>query len=555
MSDPLPCLILTGASGIVGRSFLQAAQDRFRIYAIARRSQKKAAVPLHPNVHWLQVDIGNQEALATVMGHIQERGGAKYVVHLAAHYDFENVELEDYQHTNINGTRFMLEEAKKLGISHFIFASSVAACEFPEPGQVITEMTPPDAQYPYARSKKAGEEMMREYAESFDCSTVRLAAVFSDWCEYAPLYVFLSTWLSKKWNARILGGQGASAIPYIHTRDLNRLFLLLLDKTGELPSPGTYIASPDGAVTQRQLFELATRFQFRRQVRPVLMPKPLAWVGILGRDLLGRLFGHRPFERLWMIEYLDRALTIDGSHTRQVLGWGPSPRHHILRRLLFLIEKMKTSPQEWILRNERAMKRPLVRPSLVIHDAMLEAREAIVDAIVAYLQSPVRHDRFPNYAAMSWQELRWYIGVVYDLLAAAVRTGDRELLLHYIHDLARRRFAGGFPPAEVCDALLAINDITVEELGFKAAIAELKDDVRDSLTLSIALAVDGVQDAFDRLQETSPAVTQELGTLEENGHDLESIVEKLNAFYRPTAADTPRESQAMGGSAGSTEKV
>ena len=99
MPDPLPCLILTGASGIVGRSFLQAARNRFRIYAIARRPQKKAAVPLHPNIHWLQVDIGNREALATDMSHIQERGGADYVLHLAAHYHFENIELADYQHT------------------------------------------------------------------------------------------------------------------------------------------------------------------------------------------------------------------------------------------------------------------------------------------------------------------------------------------------------------------------------------------------------------------------------------------------------------------------
>jgi len=552
MPDPLPCLILTGASGIVGRSFLPAAQERFRIYAIARRPQQKAAVPRHPNIHWLQVDIGNQEALSTVMSHIQERGGADYVLHLAAHYDFENVELADYQHTNINGTRYMLEEAKKMGIAHFIFASSVAACEFPESGQVITETTPPDADYPYARSKRVGEEMMREYAELFQCSTVRLAAVFSDWCEYAPLYVFLSTWLSKRWNARILGGRGASAIPYIHTRDLNRLFFILLEKTGNLPSPGTYIASPDGAVSQRRLFDLATRFQFRRQVRPVLMPKALAWVGVLGRDLLGRILGQRPFERLWMLEYLDRSLTIDGSHTRQVLGWEPTPRHHILRRLLFVIEKMKSSPQEWILRNERTMKRPLVRPSLVIHGAMVEARDAIVDAIVAYLQSPVRHDRFPDYAAMSWKELRWYIGVVYDLLTAAVRTGDRELLLPYIHDLARRRFAGGFPPAEVCDALLAINEITVEELLFKPAVADYGDQVRDSITLSVALAVDGVQDAFDSLQETTPAVTAELGTLEENGQDLEAIIEKLNAFYRPTDVATP-EQKAAAGTTGSSE--
>lgn len=537
MPDPLPCLILTGASGIVGRSFLEAAKDRFRIYAIARRPQQKAAVPKHPNINWIQVDIGHREALATVMSHIKERGGADYILHLAAHYDFDNIELADYQHTNINGTRYMLEEARSLGISHFIFASSVAACEFPTPGEVITETTPPDADYPYARSKKVGEAMMCEYAGDFTCSTVRLAAVFSDWCEYAPLFVFLSTWLSGQWNSRILGGKGLSAIPYIHTRDLNRLFFTLMQRTGDLDSPATYIASPDGSTTQRELFDLSTRFEYRHAIRPILMPKPLAWIGVLGRDLLGRMMGHRPFERLWMLEYLDRALTIDGSRTREILQWAPSPRHHILRRLLFLMEKMKSSPHEWVLRNERAMKRPLVRPYLVIHDAMVEAREAIVDAIVAFLQSPVRNERFPNYAVMSSTDLRWHIGVVYDLLSAAVRTGDRELLLTYIHDLAGRRFAGGFPPAELCDALRVINDIAVEELLFKPEVADFQNEVRDSITLSVALAIDGVQDAYETVHETTPDIIADLGSPEENGKDLEAIAEQLNAFYRPTESE------------------
>jgi hypothetical protein len=214
---------------------------------------------------------------------------------------------------------------------------------------------------------------------------------------------------------------------------------------------------------------------------------------------------------------------------------------------------MKSSPQEWVLRNEWAMKRPVVRPALIIHSAMVEAREAIVDAIVAYVQSPVRYERFPNYSVMSWKELRWYIGMIYDLLTAAVRTGDRELLLQYIDDLSRRRFAGGFPPAEVCDALLAINEITSEELLHKPEVAEHRDTVRDSITLSVALAVDGVQEAFENLQETSPAVTAQLGTLEENGHDLESIIEKLNEFYRPTEPLPAASRAADGSTAGSTE--
>lgn len=45
-------LVLTGASGIVGRGFLAAVKDRYLIYAIARRPQAESGVPNHPNVRW-----------------------------------------------------------------------------------------------------------------------------------------------------------------------------------------------------------------------------------------------------------------------------------------------------------------------------------------------------------------------------------------------------------------------------------------------------------------------------------------------------------------------
>lgn len=533
----LSTLILTGASGFVGRNFLLANQDRYRIYAIARRPQQRSGVPAHPNIKWIQVDIGSRSAMKRVGKQIEREGGAEYVVHLAAFYDFENEANPEFHHTNVQGTWNVLEQARMLAVSHVIFASSIAACSVPAPGEAITEASPPDAQFPYAISKRAGEEMMREYSQYFRCSVVRLAAVFSDWCEYAPLYVFLSTWLSRSWKARVLGGKGDSAVPYIHTRDINRLLLTLLERT-DLPSFGIYIASPGGATSHRDLFERSTHFYFGRTVKPFLMPKPLAGIGVVLTDLLGRLINRRPFERPWMMEYVDTSLTVDASQTTKALGWEPTPRLHILRRTLFLIEKMRTDPHEWLLRNERAMKRPPARPALVIHDAMMGAKEAISDAITAYLQSPVRQSRFPNYRNMSYEDLRWYIGIVYELLMAAVRTGDRTLLLHYVHNLSRLRFEGGFPASELCDALLVISEITVEELLYKPEVAEFSDQVRDAITHAIALAIDGAQDAYETLAEMSNGDARALSRgLSRNGRDLEQIVGELNAFYRPSPDD------------------
>ena len=46
---------------------------------------------------------------------------------------------------------------------------------------------------------------------------------------------------------------------------------------------------------------------------PILVPAPLARIGVWGRDLLGRLIGDRPFERPWMVEYIDKVLSAGSS--------------------------------------------------------------------------------------------------------------------------------------------------------------------------------------------------------------------------------------------------
>ncbi len=152
----------------------------------------------------------------------------------------------------------MLELSKGLGLRRFIFASSEAACAFPRPGLALTETSPPDGDHVYARTKAIGERLLAEYREHFPATIVRFAALFSDWCEYPPLFMFLETWLSDAWNARVLGGRGRSAIPYLHIDDAV-VFFLAPPRPATPLAPGTVVqASPDGAVSHAQLFEEST---------------------------------------------------------------------------------------------------------------------------------------------------------------------------------------------------------------------------------------------------------------------------------------------------------
>jgi nucleoside-diphosphate-sugar epimerase len=352
-----PGVIITGATGFLGGRLIRQLRKEYQIFAIGRRSPKEAGVPEGPGIHWFRVDIGHFDRLREVFNRIREMGGADLLLHLAAYYDFTGEDHPEYMRTNVIGTRNVLELSVPLKLRKFIYTSSVAACPFPEPGGAVTEDTPPTAPVPYARSKRMGEEMMREYRDRVPSCILRLAAIFSDWCEYEPLDEFLRTWCSNRWNARILGGKGESAVPYLHVRDLISFYIRVVEKCGDLESAQVLQASPDGSTTHLELYRQITRSFYYSPRFPMYIPRFLARPGIKMREKLGRITGHMPFERSWMADYIDLRLEVDASRTRRRIDWAPNPDLHILKCIPLMIKNMCNNPWEWKLRRERKKAR------------------------------------------------------------------------------------------------------------------------------------------------------------------------------------------------------
>lgn len=496
---PLPRLVVTGASGFVGRHLLDALRHDYHIFGLARRSQSESGAPVHPNITWWQVDIGDRLPLEQAFARIRDGGGADVLIHLAAHYDFTGENHTEYERTNVTGLRNVLDLSRGLGLRRFVFSSSLAACELPPPGAVLDETSPPDGHHVYARSKRIGEEMVREYEKYFPSTIVRFAALFSDWCEYAPLYMFLETWLSWAWNRNVIAGRGTAAIPYLHVEDLVMFFERLLDCERELAPGEILLASPDGSVSHLELHEEATLLHFGRRKKPILLPKALCVPGLHGRDLLGRLLGQRPFERPWMADYIDKAMNVDARRTRARLDWAPRPRLEILRRLPFLVEHRKTEPLEWDRVNHAAMKEARLRANLLIHSLLKRHKLEIEHEFTAYLTSDEGRRRFPSYQGLTVEEHQWNHQLILGHLMNAVRTRERGLLMHYCADLARRRFAQGYDPAEVCGALEQLNRICFKVLRRDRETDGLQHEMRDHITMTLRFGCDQAQHTFEHL--------------------------------------------------------
>lgn len=554
MDQSLPGLILTGASGFVGRNFIKAASGRFRLFCIARRSMEEAGVQPDANLRWIQVDIADRDRVLGMVPRLRDYGGVDYVVNLAGYYDFTNEEHPEYVRTNVWGTRNMLDLAKELRAKRFLFASSQAACPF---GAVVTESTPPDAAIPYARSKRAGEELLHEYAQWVPGAIIRIAAVFSDWCEYPPLYTMINNWCSGKFiESHVLAGRGQSAIPYIHVQDLVQLFLRVIELSGSLERLCTFNAGPDGAVTHLELYRIATQVYYNRTLHPFFAPRWLLFPMIVARLVLCHLQGKDPFERLWMLQYIDQQLVADSSRTRRELGWKPTPRKSITRRLVFLVENMKKNPELWRSWNEAMLHKGTDRPHLVLHDLLCDAietdRDAVVRAIIARLRA-----RDAVVEAMTTQTLETereqgassciralqamdrtvadsFVRLLCQLIVTVMRTRNRPMMQQYAHTIAFLPMTAGFNNGLVSRSLFVIGEFLIQRFRGQPNFRKLTPQADDYIAITLHMAIDRIEDQIELARLQSPVLLEQLKKMPppENNTRLEKIVRQLEELCR-----------------------
>jgi nucleoside-diphosphate-sugar epimerase len=494
VSQPLR-IAITGASGFLGRLLVQLLRRRHTVVALDRRPLIEAEMAGHPNVEWYQVDLADREGLEGTIACIRAGGGADVMIHLAAYYDFTGDEHPEYRRTNVDAMRVLLDASRRLGLEHFIFASSVAACPFSAPGRPITEATPPHGDHIYAQTKRAGEEMLAEYCDSFSPIIVRFAAMFSDWCEYPPLQVLLDSWLGGGWNARILAGRGRSAVPYLHVRDGAAFVMRLLERRHGLDPMEVVMAGEDGAVSHLDLYRAATEHVDGAPRRPIHLPRPLCKPGIWLRDVVGRVSGNRPFERTWMADYVDRRLEIDASRTRARLGWDPTPRLSLLSRLPFLIEHRRENPAQWYLLNREALDHLKLTPNFRVFRLMKKYEQAIEQALRAAFDQPAAST--PAEQKISAHQRFWDHQVTLRNLTVSVRSGENEPFLNWCRDLAERRISEGFGCDEVVAALRIVGAAVVEALADDPEAAELSSAIHDLIDTPVEFGVDRVMEVYE----------------------------------------------------------
>jgi nucleoside-diphosphate-sugar epimerase len=492
----VPALLVTGASGLVGRALLPAVLSDWRVVALARRSEGRAGMPPHPRLEWVQADVADARQLQPVARRLAEAGGVERVIHLAAHQPASGG-VEEAWRTNVIGLRNVLDLSIQAGARQFVYLSAVSACRPPGRGGKVTEASATHRRQPLAATRGEAEALLFEFADRVAPVIVRAASLFSDWCENPALFARLEAWRSSAWTGQLLCGDGTSAVPYLHVNDLVLFLLEVLARHTELERCEVLLASPDDPVSERELFD-AFGLAFRGvRARPIFVPRSACRAAAAAGRLFRRFSGRNEPGTPTLGEGFDGVLSVDASRTRRRLEWVPRPRLEILRRMPFLVENLRVDPYAWAERNQgRGLSGP-VPAHLRVHWLLDLHQETIFRRFHELLTGPRGRQRFPRYQDLSVQQHEWHHRLAVRSLLSAVRTQDRGVFMGYCRDLAAQRMKEGFSADELCGALEVLNLACWSVLRHDPETRGMRQALFDTVTSTLRAGCDQAQEVFD----------------------------------------------------------
>jgi dihydroflavonol-4-reductase len=285
-------IAITGANGHVGVNLCKA---------LVKQGHEVRAL-VHKNTNGLDKldvkifrgDLLDKSSLTSFLD------GAEIVFHLAARISITGDAHGSVRAINTEGTRFMVELSKELGIKRFIHFSSIHAFHQEPHDQELDERRPlvGDEAFAYDRSKAEGERIvMKAAAEGFDAFVLSPTAIVGP-MDYEPS-------LMGKALLQLYHHQIPALVPggynWVDVRDIVQAAIQSIEKgkRGEkYLLAGHWHSLPEVA-------GLIEKHTGKKIVRTV-MPFWLAWIGLPFISLYSRISGRTPLYTRESLEIIIR---------------------------------------------------------------------------------------------------------------------------------------------------------------------------------------------------------------------------------------------------------
>ena len=293
-------VLVTGGAGYFGTTLvdaLRARGDAVRVLDLA----PDPTMP--PGVEYIRGDIRDRDAVARACRDID-----------AVHHCVAQVPLardrELFVSVNVDGTRVLLEQARRAGVRKVVHLSSSAVFGVPERNPVTAD-TPPRPREAYGRAKLDAEhECARASAGGLDVTIVRPRTILG----HGRLGIFqiLFEWVRSGLNIPVLG-DGSNLYQFVHAADLADACLRAADK----PGSATFNVGAARFGTMRETLEALVSHAGTGS-RVVSLPKAPAVAAMKVSSML-RLSPLAPYH--WLM--YGESMYFDVAPVRAALGWEP----------------------------------------------------------------------------------------------------------------------------------------------------------------------------------------------------------------------------------------
>ncbi|MDO4571551.1 MAG: NAD-dependent epimerase/dehydratase family protein [Planctomycetia bacterium] len=328
-------ILVTGATGFIGTKLVEKLLDRgYFVRGVGRSESPKlpqgeivdeSKLWKHPHFQYFRGDILDKESLERAME------GCDGVIHLAAYAKNWHKDRSTFDKFNIEGTRNVLEAAKKNGVQKIVCTSSIVTLGVTPKGVVGDENMPRQSEKcftDYERTKLISERECLEAARrgEYPIVVVNPTRVFGPGQLSESNSVVLLMRLYESGKFPFLINFGKNVGNYVLVDDVAEGMILALErgKIGE-----RYILGSDN-LTLRKIYELVDEFRGSKGFK---FPIWLMWPMIVSYSLLifARLTGVYPIITPGWVRTFSTDAAFSSEKAKKELGYLPTPSHEAFR--------------------------------------------------------------------------------------------------------------------------------------------------------------------------------------------------------------------------------
>lgn len=350
-NETKPVVIITGASGKIGRSLCNALNKNYHTIGLDIKACDRASQSY-------DCDLTSRDSIKFSLHKIRETHGQKIaaVIHLAAYFDFTGEEHPLYKKLNVDGTEILLKELQNFEIERFIYSSTMLVHEAGVPGQKIDENTPVKPGWAYPQSKAEAEETIKKHHGKIPYTILRLAGLYDNESAVPTLSYQIARIYEREFKSWLYSGDLMAGQSYLHQDDMMELFTRTLETRDNQPKENILLAGEPEVMSYQELQNRIGHLIFgekewKTYIVPECIAKPGAWTEEKAEPIVPDAFdqGEKPFIKPFMIDLASDHYDLNISKAQKQLDW--SPKHRIYQGIAELVDNLKSDPTRWYRNN------------------------------------------------------------------------------------------------------------------------------------------------------------------------------------------------------------